>query len=47
MKKRLVMIMVLFTMILNTVFNYGQSMNYIVENDGEIEWNSYTEERIV
>lgn len=41
MKKKLLVIIMLFTMISWTMFNYRQPVKYVVQDDGEIEWNSY------
>lgn len=44
MKKKISVIVILFTIVLVITLNYGQPMKYIVENDGEIEWHTYEEE---
>ena len=45
MKKKLIIMVVLFAMVLNINLGYLQATNYIVNNDDEdIEWNSYDDE---
>lgn len=43
MKKKLLVLIALFTMTLGVVLNRGQPVKYVVQDDGEIEWNSYIE----
>lgn len=43
MKKKLMIIMVLFAMILNIRLGYLQATNYIVEDKEDIEWYNYDE----
>lgn len=51
MKKKLVIIMMLFTIAMGYFLNYGQPTNYLAENDGAddrmIEWNSYREGKVL
>ncbi len=46
MRKKLVIVM-LFAMISVFILNSGQTIKYIAENDGVIEWQSYGEKEKV
>lgn len=47
MKKNLVAVIMLLTMISAFVLNYGKSTKYIAKGDGEIEWLAYSQERLI
>ena len=47
MKKKLMIIMVLFAMVLNIRSNYLQNSSYIVEDESDIEWNSYDDDSYI
>lgn len=47
MRKRLAILVILFTMVSVFILNYGQPVNHISENDGVIEWHSYSREELV
>ena len=46
MRKKLAIVM-LFAIISMFILNSGQTIKYIAENDGIIEWKSYGEEGLV
>lgn len=49
MKKRIVIFILFFIMVIGFTLNYRQNVIYIVDdkqNDGEIEWNAHREEGI-
>ena len=47
MKKKLMIILVLFSMVLNIRSNYLQNSSYIVEDESDIEWNSYRDDSYI
>lgn len=47
MKKKLMIILVLFSMVLNIRSNYLQNSRYIVEDESDIEWNSYDDDSYI
>ncbi|MBC8591176.1 hypothetical protein [Wansuia hejianensis] len=47
MRKRLAMFLMMFVMILMSILSIRQPMEDMVKNDGEIEWHSYIQEKLI
>lgn len=47
MGKRLVLFVILFTIVSVFILSYGQPVIHISENDGVIEWHSFSREDLV
>lgn len=46
MRKRVALIIMLFTMVSAFILNFGQAVKYIAEKDEIIEWQCYEEELV-
>ncbi|WP_159436103.1 hypothetical protein [Anaerosalibacter sp. Marseille-P3206] len=47
MKKKLLVLIMIFTMISGTMLNYRQPVKHVVQDDDEIEWNSCIGEELL
>ena len=47
MKKKLLVLIMICTLISGTMLNYRQPVKYVVQDDDEIEWNSCIEEELL
>lgn len=47
MKKKLIVILILFVMFATSILSIIQPLQDLAKNDGVIEWHSYKEEKVL